>query len=143
MNYLFLFMRTCEGIYAMAKGKLILICQSGGEFVTKDDGTLSYDGGEANAVNVNFETLFDDLKLKLAEMCNLEYKTMSIKYFLPENRRTLISLKNDKDLKRMIDFHGDSVTADIFLIGKEGFDRDTLNILASRYSLSCDQQTSI
>ncbi|KAM7477236.1 hypothetical protein LguiB_024479 [Lonicera macranthoides] len=114
------------------KGKLILICQSGGEFVTKDDGTLSYDGGEANAVNVNFETLFDDLKLKLAEMCNLQYKTMSIKYFLPENRRTLISLKNDKDLKRMIDFHGDSVTADIFLIGKEGFDHDTLNILASR-----------
>ncbi|KAL8547842.1 hypothetical protein ACS0TY_007245 [Phlomoides rotata] len=108
----------------MAKGKLILICQSGGEFITKGDGTLSYEGAEANAVNINNETLFDDLKLKLAEMSNLDQKTISIKYFLPGNRRTLITLRNDKDLKRMIDFHGNSVTADIFVDGKEGFDHD-------------------
>ncbi|KAH6803348.1 hypothetical protein C2S51_034794 [Perilla frutescens var. frutescens] len=118
----------------MAKGKLILICQSGGEFITKDDGTLSYEGSEANAVNINHETLFGDLKLKLAEMCNLDQKTISIKYFLPGNRRNLIILRNDKDLKRMIDYHGNSVTADIFVNGKEGFDHDAVKVQASRDS---------
>ncbi|KAF7153246.1 hypothetical protein RHSIM_Rhsim01G0059300 [Rhododendron simsii] len=116
----------------MGKGKLILICQCGGEFVKNDDGSLKYAGGEAQAVNVNFETLFDDLKLKVAEVCNLEYKSVSIKYFLPGNTRTLISLANDKDLKRMLDFHGNSVTADVFVMGIEGFNRDALNIDTNR-----------
>ncbi|CAL5443409.1 unnamed protein product [Camellia sinensis] len=116
----------------MAKGKLILICQSGGEFLKDDDGSLKYAGGEAQAVNVNCETLFDALKLKLAEMCNLEYETVSIKYFLPGNTRTLITLSNDKDLKRMLDFHGNSVIADVFVMGTEGFNGDTLNIFTNR-----------
>ncbi|XP_057968829.1 uncharacterized protein LOC131158175 [Malania oleifera] len=115
----------------MARGKLILICQSGGEFVTNNDGSLSYTGGEAHAVDIYRETLFDDLKLKFAEMWNLEYKSMIIKYFLPGNRRTLITLSGNKDLKRMIDFHGDSVTADVFVMGKEGFDHNTLAVHAS------------
>lgn len=117
----------------MGKGKLILICRCGGEFVKNDDGSLKYAGGEAQAVNVNLETLFDDLKLKVAEECNLEYKSVSIKYFLPGNTRTLISLANDKDLKRMLDFHGNSVTADIFVMGREGFNHDALNIDTNRY----------
>lgn len=111
----------------MARGKLILICQSGGEFVTNEDGSMSYTGGEAHAVDINRETLFDDLKLKLAEMWNLEYKSLSIKYFLPGNKQTLITLSNDKDLKRMYDFHGSSVTADVFAMGRTGFDREALN----------------
>lgn len=122
-----------QKIHAMAKGKLILICQSGGEFIAKDDGTLSYVGAEANAVNINHETLFDDLKLKLAEMGNLDQKTISIKYFLPGNRRNLITLRNDKDLKRMIEYHVNSVTADIFVNGKEGFDHDAVKVHTSRY----------
>ena len=117
----------------MAKGKLILICQSGGDFVKNADGSLTYSGGEAQAVNVTSETVFDDLKLKLAEMCNLEYKTVIFKYFLPGNTRTLITLSNGKDLKRMLDFHRNSVTAEVFAIGKEGFDRDALNIYTGRY----------
>lgn len=119
----------------MVKGKLILICQSGGELVKNDDGTLTYAGGEAQAVNVNSETVFNDLKLKLAEMCNLDYETVSIKYFLPGNTRTVITLANDKDLKRMLDFHGNSVTAEVFVKGKEGFNRDALNKYNSRYLL--------
>ncbi|XP_015581847.1 uncharacterized protein LOC107262168 [Ricinus communis] len=118
----------------MPKNKLILICQCGGEFVTSADGCLSYTGGEAHALDVNHETVFDDLKLKLAEMCNFEYKSLSIKYFLPGNRRTLITLANDKDLKRMYDFHVDSVTADIFATGKEGFNYEDVHMLASRSS---------
>ncbi|CAN4100576.1 unnamed protein product [Withania somnifera] len=116
----------------MVKGKLILICQSGGEFVSDADGNLSYNGGEANAVNINQDTPYDDLKIKLAEMCNLELKTVSIKYFLPRNRKTLINLRSEKDFKRMVEFHANSVTAEIFVRGKEGFDRDALNMYTDR-----------
>lgn len=34
----------------MAKAKLILICHFGGDFVTNGEGTMSYNGGEANAL---------------------------------------------------------------------------------------------
>lgn len=117
----------------MPREKLILICQSGGEFMTNDDGSMSYIGGEAHALDVNHETQFDDLKLKVAEIANLECKTVSIKYFLPGNKRTLISLSNDKDLRRMIEFHQNSVTADVFVMGKEGFNRDNIGMLVNRY----------
>lgn len=118
----------------MTKGKLILICQSGGELITNGDGNLLYEGGEANAVNISHGALFDDLKLKLAEMSNLDHKTISIKYFLPGNKRNLITMRNDKDLKRMIGFHVNSVTADIFVDGKEGFDPTVIKALSSRDS---------
>ncbi|XP_047337721.1 uncharacterized protein LOC124941438 [Impatiens glandulifera] len=111
----------------MAKEKLILICQFGGEFVKNEDGSLTYNGGNAEAVTVNGETLFDDFKLKLAEMFNLEYKSVSIKYFLPRNNRTLITLSSDKDLKRMLGYHTGSITANIYVTGKEGFDLIALN----------------
>ena len=117
----------------MPRGKLILICQSGGEFVTNDDGSLSYNGGEAHALDINLETMFDDLKLKLAEMCNLEYESLSMKYFIPGNKRTLITVSSDKDLKRMFDIHGNSITADVYVMGREGFKREAYYMHASRY----------
>lgn len=120
-----------EEVSKMPREKLILICQSGGEFMTNDDGSMSYIGGEAHALDVNHETQFDDLKLKVAEIANLECKTVSIKYFLPGNKRTLISLSNDKDLRRMIEFHQNSVTADVFVMGKEGFNRDNIGMLVN------------
>jgi zinc finger SWIM domain-containing protein 3 len=116
----------------MPREKLILICQSGGEFVTNDDGSLSYNGGEAHALDINIETVFDDLKLKLAEMCNLEYESLSMKYFIPGNKRTLITVSSDKDLKRVFDFHGNSITADVFVMGREGFKHEDY-MQTSRY----------
>lgn len=118
----------------MARGKLIFICQFGGNIVKDKDGSLSYVGGEANALYANNDTLFGDLKLKLAEICNMEHESMSIKYFLPGNRLVLINLSNDKDLKRMLAFHSSSVTADVFVFGKEGFDRDALKLDLCRAS---------
>lgn len=112
----------------MVNGKLILICRSGGDFEKNDDGTLAYNGGEAEAVAINSEILFDDLKLKLAEICALDYETVSIKYFLPQNNRTPISISNDKNLKRMLEFHASSVTTDVFVSGKEGFNHEAMNI---------------
>ncbi|KAK1417199.1 hypothetical protein QVD17_26323 [Tagetes erecta] len=121
-------------LYIMVKGKLILICQSGGEFVTNDDGTMSYHGGEANAANVTSETPFSDMKLSLAETCNLNQETVTMKYFLPGNKRTLITVKHDKDVKRMIDFHGDAITAEVFVTGTPGFNRSALEMQTNRHN---------
>lgn len=119
----------------MAKGKLILICQSGGDFVTNDDGTMSYNGGEANAANVTSETPFSDLKQTLAETCDLNQETVTVKYFLPGNKRNLITVKNDKDVRRMIDFHGDAITAEVFVTGTPGFIRSAVEKQTNRYYL--------
>ncbi|KAL9685612.1 hypothetical protein QQ045_023063 [Rhodiola kirilowii] len=116
----------------MGKGKLILICQYGGEFIKKDDGIMLYTGGDANAINITRETPFEDLKLELAEMWNLDTKSVSIKYFLSGNRRTLINIRNEKDLKRMMEFHKDFVSTDLFVFGKEGFSQDALNSYTAR-----------
>ncbi|KAI3714884.1 hypothetical protein L6452_21845 [Arctium lappa] len=86
---------------------------------------MSYNGGEANAANVTSETSFSDLKLHLAETCNLDQETVTVKYFLPGNKRNLITVKNDKDVKRMIDFHGDAITAEVFVTGAPGFNRQS------------------
>ncbi|KAI4380630.1 hypothetical protein MLD38_006798 [Melastoma candidum] len=118
----------------MGKEKLILICQYGGEFITNSDSTLSYNGGDANAVDVNQDTLFNDLKLKLAEMFNLQYQSVSFKYFLPNNRQIPVGLANDKDLKRMFDFHANSVSVDVFVTGKEGFDPEACGEIIDRKS---------
>ncbi|XP_076932630.1 uncharacterized protein LOC143598249 isoform X2 [Bidens hawaiensis] len=125
----------------MAKGKLILICRSGGEFVTNDDGTMSYNGGEANAENVTSETPFSDLKLTLAETCNLNQETVTVKYFLPGNKRNLITVKNDKDVKRMIDFHGDALTAEVFVMGTPGFIRPVLETPINKQSPTENDET--
>ncbi|KAI4377169.1 hypothetical protein MLD38_014846 [Melastoma candidum] len=76
----------------MRKGKLILICQHGGEFITNSDCTLSYNGGDANTVDVNQDTLFDDLKLKLAEMFNLQYQSESEIKLADAVETTIVSL---------------------------------------------------
>lgn len=118
----------------MAKGKLILICHFGGDFVTNGEGTMSYNGGEANAVNVTGEMPFNDLKLQVAEACDVDQKTINMKYFLPLNKKNLIVIKNDKDVKRLIDFHADAYTAEVFVTGTPGFDRSALQKQPNRES---------
>ncbi|KAL0422142.1 UNVERIFIED_CONTAM: hypothetical protein Slati_3237100 [Sesamum latifolium] len=70
-------------------------------------------------MEVDNKMKFKDFKLEVAEMFNCNLATMSIKYFLPGNKKTLISISNDKDLKRMIKFHNDSDTAEIFVVTEE------------------------
>ncbi|CAI0542687.1 unnamed protein product [Linum tenue] len=109
----------------MPRAKLILICQCGGEFTKHDDGTMSYSGGDAHAVEINRDTNFDDLKLRVAETCNLELQSVGMKYFIPGMTRTLITLSNDKDFNTMYDFYGESITADIYVTGTLGFVQST------------------
>ncbi|KAL5859344.1 hypothetical protein ACOSQ4_000640 [Xanthoceras sorbifolium] len=99
----------------MAKGSLIAICQSGGKFTTGSDGSLSYTGGDAHAIGVSHETKFNELKSEMADMWKFPADTLTIKYFLPNNKKTLITISSNKDIKRMIDFHKDSGTVDVYV----------------------------
>lgn len=116
----------------MAGKKMIAICQSGGDFVTDKDGTLSYSGGDAHAIDIDDQMKFNDFKTEVAEMFNCSINTMFIKYFLPGNKKTLITISNDKDLKRMVKFHGDSTTADVYVIMEEIVAPDVSNMPGSR-----------
>ncbi|RVX21777.1 hypothetical protein CK203_001635 [Vitis vinifera] len=126
----------------MAAKKVIAICQSGGEFVTNKDGSLSYNGGEAYAIDVDQQTQLSDFKLEVAEMFNCSIDTMSIKYFLPDNKKTLITISKDKDLKRMVKFLGDSVTVDIFIMTEEAVPRNQSIMPASRVQFGAQLQSS-
>ncbi|XP_057963150.1 uncharacterized protein LOC131154413 [Malania oleifera] len=118
----------------MAGKKIIAICQSGGEFETDKDGSLSYRGGDAHAIDIDDQMNFNEFKMEIAEMFNCSIDTMSIKYFLPGNKKTLITISNDKDLKRTIKFHGDSTTVDIYIMMEEIVTPDISNMPASRSS---------
>lgn len=121
--------------------KIIAICQSGGEFVTNKDGSLAYNGGEAYAVDIDEHTQLGDFKKEVAEMFDCRAETMSIKYFLPGNRQTLITVSKDKDLKRMVNFLGDSVTVDVFIMSEEVAARNVSTMPASRSSRTTVPET--
>lgn len=116
----------------MAETKIIAICQLGGEFEMCKDGTLSYRGGDAHAIDIDEQITFYDFKMEVAEMFDCSINAMSLKYLLPGNRKTLITISNDKDLKRMIKFHRDSVTCDIYVMIEDDILPDLSNLPASR-----------
>ncbi|XP_060180095.1 uncharacterized protein LOC132609908 isoform X1 [Lycium barbarum] len=119
----------------MASKKIIAICQSGGEFVTNnEDGSLTYVGGEAYALDLDNQTLLNDFKKEVAENFECGTNGMTIKYFLPGNKKTLITISKDKDLKRMINFFKDSEQVEVFIIVEEVVARSTPNVSASRSS---------
>ncbi|KAL3538350.1 hypothetical protein ACH5RR_001716 [Cinchona calisaya] len=100
----------------MTGKKVIAICQSGGEFETDEDGFLNYKGGDAHAMEIDDKMKYKNFKTEVAEMFNCNLGTMIVKYFLPSNKKTLITISNEKDLKNMIKFHADSETAEIFVM---------------------------
>lgn len=112
--------------------KIIAICQSGGDFVTNKDGSLSYNGGEAYALDIDQQTQLTNFKSEIAETFNFSFDNMSIKYFLPGNKKTLITISKDKDLQRMINFVGDSATVDVFIMSEEAAAHNISNMHASR-----------
>ncbi|GLT91404.1 hypothetical protein SLE2022_092950 [Rubroshorea leprosula] len=118
----------------MAAMKVIAICQSGGQFVTNGDGSLSYKGGEAYAIDINEQTNLSDFKSEVAEMFNCSKDNMLLKYFLPGNKMTLITISKEKDLQRMINFVGDSGTVDVFIMSEEAAAQNVSVMPASRSS---------
>lgn len=114
--------------------KTIAICQSGGKFETAKDGTLSYKDGDAHAMDIDDQMKFIDFKAEIAEMFSFSHvSSMSIKYFLPGNKTTLISISNDKDLQRMVKFHHGSSTVEIYIFVEEPLVLEALSTMpASR-----------
>lgn len=82
----------------------------------KDDGTLYYTGGDAYALDLDQQTQLKDFKNELAETFQCSVNAMSIKYFLPGNKKTLITVSKDKDLNRMVNFFQDADQVEIFII---------------------------
>nr|XP_027185966.1 uncharacterized protein LOC113783964 [Cicer arietinum]XP_027185967.1 uncharacterized protein LOC113783964 [Cicer arietinum] len=116
----------------MAAKKTIAICQSGGKFETEKDGTLSYKGGDAHAMDIDDQMNFIDFKAEIAEMFSFNLRSMSIKYFLPGNKTTLISISSDKDLQRMVKFHRDSITVEIYILIEDVVALEVSTMPASR-----------
>uniref|UniRef100_A0A1D1YAP4 Protein FAR1-RELATED SEQUENCE 11 n=1 Tax=Anthurium amnicola TaxID=1678845 RepID=A0A1D1YAP4_9ARAE len=112
----------------MEHGKTMAICQYGGEFASNSDGSLTYAGGEAHIIDIDHGMLFDDLKSEIASLFSIDISTMSIKYFLPNNKRTLITVSGDKDLKRMVNFYANSETLDVYVLNKAN-NRETRNTI--------------
>lgn len=116
----------------MASKKIIAICQSGGEFVSGRDGTLVYTGGEAYAIDIDRKTKLSGLKSEIAEMFNANKDTMIIRYLLPSNKKTLITVAKEKDLQRMLSFLGDADTTDLFIMSGDEASQNPSNIPGSR-----------
>ncbi|XVF75071.1 hypothetical protein PTKIN_Ptkin13bG0159100 [Pterospermum kingtungense] len=116
----------------MAKAKLIVVCLSGGKFTSSSDGSLSYTGGDAHAISINTESKFDELKAEVAEMFKYDPCSLTIKYFLPHNKKTLITISNDKDLQHLLDFHGNSATVDVYVLTNENQTSNQLTMSHSR-----------
>ncbi|XP_044412227.1 uncharacterized protein [Triticum aestivum] len=103
----------------MGSRQIVAVLQLGGVFTTDDDGHMTYSGGEAHAMLVKSGWTFKAFKHEISStLNNLKLDSYAFKYFLPKNNKTLISISNDKDLKRMVEFHADSETTDIYVIKK-------------------------
>nr|XP_017220173.1 PREDICTED: uncharacterized protein LOC108197159 isoform X1 [Daucus carota subsp. sativus]XP_017220174.1 PREDICTED: uncharacterized protein LOC108197159 isoform X1 [Daucus carota subsp. sativus]XP_017220175.1 PREDICTED: uncharacterized protein LOC108197159 isoform X1 [Daucus carota subsp. sativus]XP_017220176.1 PREDICTED: uncharacterized protein LOC108197159 isoform X1 [Daucus carota subsp. sativus] len=104
-----LFCYFLEIFYLSAKmepKKVIAICQSRDNFELGEDGLMSFNGGEAYAVDLDQQTQLSEFKQEIAETFKYSDEDMSIKYFLPGNRKTLITILKDRDLQRMVNFYG-------------------------------------
>ncbi|GFZ09581.1 MuDR family transposase [Actinidia rufa] len=123
-----------DQVLDMAGKKVIAIIQSGGEFDTNQDGSLSYRGGDAHAREIDEKMKYKDFQMEVAELFNSNPGTMSIKYFLPGNKKTLIKISSDKDLQCMIKFIGDSNTADIYVMMEGVVATHVSNMPVSRLS---------
>lgn len=109
----------------------------------KDDGSLFYTGGEAYALDLDQQTLLKDFKHELAETFQCTTDAMAIKYFLPGNRKTLITISKDKDLKRMVNFFKDSDQVEVFVIAEEPAAPNVSNMPASRSSRTTMSEAAI
>lgn len=116
----------------MKKGKQILVCQSGGKLVTADDGSLSYKGGDAHAIGVDSEMPFDELKSEIADMWQYDSCFIVIKYFLPDNKKQLITISSDKDVQRMLDFYEDCSTVDVYVFTGDDIVDDAMDMPVER-----------
>jgi zinc finger SWIM domain-containing protein 3 len=121
----------------MGKGEIVAVLQVGGEFSTDADGLMSYSGGEAHAMLVKSDWTFSAFKHEISStLNNIRVDQFVFKYFLPKNKKTLISISNDKDLHRMVEFHAESETTYIYVMKKKVDNRYLSSFVVNFLSIS-------
>ncbi|KAJ0444640.1 putative transcription factor interactor and regulator CCHC(Zn) family [Helianthus annuus] len=96
--------------------KMIAICHYGGEFETYEDGLMSYSGGEAYAVDLEVDMQLSGFKQEVAETIDSSVDGMLVKYFLPGNKKNLITVSKDKDFHRMVNYYKESDQFEVFIL---------------------------
>ncbi|KAL8268631.1 hypothetical protein R6Q59_002429 [Mikania micrantha] len=96
--------------------KMIAICHYGGEFETYEDGLMVYGGGEAYAVDLEVNMQLSGFKQEIAETIDSNVDEMLVKYFLPGNKKNLITVSKDKDFHRMVNYYKDSDQLEVFVM---------------------------
>ncbi|XP_031477199.1 uncharacterized protein LOC116248507 [Nymphaea colorata] len=103
----------------MASDKpLVCVVYLGGTLVNDKDGSVSYTGGEAHLTDVDRDMTFHQFKMEVAEMHGGDVSGLTFKYPLPTNKKTLITISNDKDLRRMVDMNRDTASPEIYVLTK-------------------------
>ncbi|WVZ48859.1 hypothetical protein U9M48_000259, partial [Paspalum notatum var. saurae] len=101
-------------------GIVVAICQYGGEFTTSGpDGNLIYNGGKAHVVAITRDLSLESFKNELSKVFHVDVADMSLKYFLPNNNKTLITISCDLHLQRMVDFTSNAAQVHVFLISRQ------------------------
>ncbi|CAH1440286.1 unnamed protein product [Lactuca virosa] len=96
--------------------KMIAICQYGGDFDTHDDGSMTYGGGEAYAVDLDENMQLSGFKQEIAETIDSTVDGMVVKYFLPGNKKNLITVSKDKDFQRMVNYYKEADQLEVFIM---------------------------
>ncbi|KAJ0439520.1 putative PB1 domain-containing protein [Helianthus annuus] len=96
--------------------KMIAICHYGGEFETYEDGLMSYSGGEAYAVDLEVDMQLSGFKQEVAETIDSSVDGMLVKYFLPGNKKNLITVSKDKDFHRMVNYYKEADQFEVFIL---------------------------
>ncbi|WCJ26840.1 hypothetical protein M5689_008628 [Euphorbia peplus] len=90
----------------MDSSNIILICHLGGKFETAKDESLIYVGGVAHAINFDQRLYeFSALREEVTLLFKRNVYIVDFKYFLPDRRKTLITISHTNDLKVMKKVH--------------------------------------
>ncbi|KAI3744039.1 hypothetical protein L1987_57111 [Smallanthus sonchifolius] len=103
--------------------KMIAICHYGGEFETYEDGLMWYSGGEAYAVDLEVNMQLVGFKQEVAEAIDSTVDGMLVKYFLPGNKKNLITVSKDKDFHRMVNYYKESDQLEVFIMKESSPDK--------------------
>lgn len=79
-----------------------VICHSGGKFTKNGGGAMSYKGGRAYEIFVNKKTTFDEFRKETAVNWKYDPSSITIKYFLPNDNETLLTIGSDKNIQQML-----------------------------------------
>lgn len=80
----------------MAGKKAILISQLGGIFKNLDDGSFRYEAEDAHAIYINENSKYSDFNMEVAKTFYCSRNFVTIKYFLPGIKKTLITVESWK-----------------------------------------------